>query len=258
MTHGPIVVTGAGGVIGTILLPALAMNSEITAVDLCPAPTDLPRSVTWLQGSLNRAGFVRQALIGSSAVIHLATGAQQGWRGLRDVDISATKNLLDIAAQERVQRVILASSNHVVGGHELDAHAVGRPSPATLVSLSSPVRPDSAYGAAKVFAEAYGRAVAERGPTAVSCLRIGTVCANDSPEAAQAETKFSYLPGGRNGRLARLGATWLRHEDLIRIVREELDSSQRFRLRFAVSDSQARFWSLDVLTWNGESDYPLS
>jgi hypothetical protein len=114
-----------------------------------------------------------------------------------------------------------------------------------------PVRPDSFYAAAKVFAEAYGRKAAELGVLNVSCLRLGTVRRLDDPRAAATEDEFSSVPGGIAGRRRRLAATWLKHADLISVVQDELASRERFRLRFGVSDNPDRFWSLEVASWDG-------
>ncbi len=237
--------------IGTILLPALCERAHVTAIDL-RIPSERPQGVRWVCASAGDPVVVRRVLRRADAVIHLATGARAGWRGIRDVDIAATRTLLDAARQAGTRRAILASTNHVSGGAELDARQRSSPIPTELIGIGDPIRPDSTYAAAKAFSEAYGRMVAEASETAVSCLRLGTVRLHDEPSMAVDEPEFGGLPGGKEGRLRRLRATWLSHRDLVGQVLEELDSTERFRLRFAVSESPERFWSLDVLTWDGK------
>ncbi len=209
-----------------------------------------------VRGDVGDRELLRRCLEPGGAVVHLATGVSRGWEGLLAVDMLGTRNVLDAAAQIGVRRVILASTNHVVGGFELDYFRRGLvPGPGTdaaniLVRPTDPIRPDSEYGAAKAFGEGYGRFIAETTETAVTCLRIGTVAPVDDPAAYATSPGFAHIPGGAEGTGRRLRATWLYHADLLRIVREELAASDHFRLRFAVSDNPGRFWSLDTYRWN--------
>jgi nucleoside-diphosphate-sugar epimerase len=170
---------------------------------------------------------------------------------LLEVDIVGTRTVLDAAAAAGVRRVVLASTNHVAGGIELDAVRGARPSGNGGLAV---VRPDSPYGAAKAFGEAYGRFISESTTTAVSCLRIGSVRPDGAapPEVAPDEVA-PYWPRellAPDALAARLERTRLRGEDLISIVDEELEARDRFRLRWAVSDNPGRPWPLDVAVWN--------
>jgi nucleoside-diphosphate-sugar epimerase len=250
-----ILITGAAGTIGSILAGALSGDGDVTGLDLADADGD---SAGWrfVRGDVGDRDLLERSLESPDVVIHLATGATRGWDGLLDVEIRATKQLLDLAALAGIRRVILASTNHVAGGFELDYFRRGlssgnREPGAVLVEPTDPIRPDSPYGAAKAFGEAYGRFIAETSATAVSCLRIGTVAPLDDPAAYATSPKFAFIPGGPEGVERRLRATWLTHPDLIRLVHEELAAADRFRLRFGVSDNPGRFWSLRTYCWTG-------
>ena len=243
-----VLVTGAGGTIGTVLLPRLAEVAEVTTLDVTPLAT-AEHSVRHVEGSIEDVDLLREFSQKTTHVIHLARDDPASWDALLNVDISGTRNVFAVAAESGVQRVIFASSTHPVGGLERDLlrgisedikeqHAFGE------------LRPDSEYGVAKAFGEAYGRFVAEHTSLAVSCLRIGTMRPVDEPERYADEAGFSYIPGGREGVLRRLRATWLYHDDLWRIVQEELAASDKFRVRFGVSESPGRFWPLEVRCWN--------
>jgi uronate dehydrogenase len=248
-------ITGAAGTIGGILAPALSDDLLVTGLDVVDAGN---RSGAWrtVRGDVGDRGLLRRCLQPGGAVVHLATGLPRGWDGLLAVDVLGTKGLLDAAAEVGVRRVILASTNHVAGGFELDYFrrgvAPGLGTVAAVVRPTDPIRPDSEYGAAKAFGEAYGRFIAETTETAVSCLRIGTVAPVDDPAAHAASPGFANIPGGVEGIGRRLRATWLYHADLLRIVREELAADDRFRLRFGVSDNPGRFWSLETYRWNAQ------
>jgi nucleoside-diphosphate-sugar epimerase len=251
---GDILITGAAGTIGGVLAPALSDHLLVTGLDVVDVGT-ASRGWQTIPGDVGDRELLRRYLQPGGAVVHLATGASGGWEGLLAVDLLGTKSVLDVAALVGTRRVILASTNHVVGGFELDyfrrgvAPGLGTVE-ADLVRPTDPIRPDSEYGAAKAFGEAYGRFIAETSETAVSCLRIGTVAPVDDPAAYAISPNFAHIPGGAEGVGRRLRATWLYHADLLRIVREELAASDQFRLRFAVSDNPGRFWSLETYRWN--------
>jgi nucleoside-diphosphate-sugar epimerase len=258
MEHqGDILVTGAAGTIGGIVMPAISKEMRVTGIDVVESDTesDAPRLI---RGDVADRTVIRQCLRPGGTALHLATGMARGWEGLLAVDVLGTKNLLDVAAQVGVARVILASTNHVAGGFELDHFRRGATpgavaiEPEDIVRPTDPIRPDSDYGAAKAFGEAYARFIAETTQIAVSCLRIGTVAPVDDPDAYATSPAFGHIPGGPEGVGRRLRATWLYHADLLRVVREELAASDRFRLRFAVSDNPGRFWSLETYRWNAD------
>jgi len=179
-------------------------------------------------------------------VLHLAHGAGQGWEGLRVVDIDGTRNVLDGALRGPCRRVVIGSSNHVVGWSELD-YMAGLEVALPVGPQSSP-RPDGLYGVAKVAGEALARAAAEHGGLQVSVLRIGTVRADDDLARAASDPSFAYI-GDHEAVHRRLERTWLFHADLVRIVRDEFTASETFRLRYATSSPDDEVWSSEVLTW---------
>ena len=241
-----ILVTGAAGVIGRIVVSDLARDYSVLAVDVKERPPFWPDSVAYLRESAASVE-VADALPGTRFVLHLSTAADQDWRALADVVIGQTRWLLRQAASASVERVVLASTNNVTGGYERDL-LQGRLRTLDPALLFSTPRPDSEYAAAKLFVEGYGRYIADSTQTSISCLRIGTVRSEDDPSAAVEEPGFEWIPGGKDGRSSRFRRTWLHHDDLSRIVREELQATEPFRLRYAVSDNPGRYWPLSVST----------
>jgi uronate dehydrogenase len=115
-----------------------------------------------------------------------------------------------------VTRIVYASSNH----------AVGRTPRRDLVSDDALPRPDTFYGVGKVAAEAVLHLYADRyGLDAVAC-RIG-----------------SFLPQPET---ARNLATWLSHDDCVRMVDAALTTpAPGFAVLYGISANTRAWWDLE-------------
>jgi len=131
-----VAVTGAAGFVGRSVLARLRETGvETVAIDRTPGDGVLA-------GDLSDPAFRRDALAGSSAVIHLA--AIPGGAAEADYDLSRRVNLdVTLALMEEARgRFVHASSIAVFGAP-----------PAELVDDDTPPRPLSTYGAHKLMAE---------------------------------------------------------------------------------------------------------
>lgn len=160
-----ILVTGASGRIGRILVPALvAAGHQITTLDRTP-PDQSDPSVAYVPGDITDARLMAKLSAGQDALIHLAAHPTAfEWEDIQQPNIAGAATVIEAAAAAGVARLILASSIHVAGHAPLDTH----------FHAALPVRPDSPYGASKVFAEAVLRYAHERYGCAAYALRIGT------------------------------------------------------------------------------------
>jgi len=129
-----VLVTGASGCLGGVLLPALLADASIesvTAIDLRPGSHSHPR-LRSLQIDI-AAPQARAALPGHDAVIHLAYMVLRGRRTLaamERVNVEASAGLLIAAARAGVRRQILLSSAAIYGnGEALDETAAPAPLP---------------------------------------------------------------------------------------------------------------------------------
>lgn len=191
-----VLVTGGAGFIGTHLVAALATaGNEIVVLDnlhRSRVPLERLPGVHFIEGDLRDRQMVYTASRGVRAIYHL--GAQSNvLEAVANVDYSfmtnvmGTYHVLAAALEERVERVVFASSREVYG----ESHDVP-------VVEECPLNPQNAYGASKASAEVYCRAFQRTYGLDVSVLRLGNV----------------YGPGDY-GRVIPL---WLerarRHEDL--------------------------------------------
>lgn len=243
-TAKTILITGAAGVVGSIAADSLRKDFRLIALDLkMPSRPELYHEIH--TGNLNDPDLVMAAASEADYILHLSGGVSSGWPGLLDSEISGTRNVLNAALAQQTRRVIMASSNHVTGWHELDQIA-GRTD--RKYEWTDPIRPDGLYGASKAFVEALGRSAAEYAGLPVSVLRIGTMRLEDSPNQLRNDPSFKFV-GTPDDVVARMNRTWLYHEDFDKILREELRADETFRLRFAVSGEESP-WTTEVLSWS--------
>jgi len=229
-----VLVTGAAGLIGRILLDGLADEYAVHGLDVRRGP-----GVDHVVDA-SRGRRLTRRFEGMRAVVDLAADASvsASWKTVSGNNIPATANALEAAREAGVQRVVFASSNHVVGMYERDepyaSIVAGRYEGLDaddLPRLTSdvPIRPDGPYGIGKAFGEAAARYYAEEHGLSAICLRIGTVNAANRPESP------------------RQFATLLTHRDLVQLVRCCLAApdSVRFAVLYGVSANTWRFWDLE-------------
>jgi nucleoside-diphosphate-sugar epimerase len=230
-----VLVTGAGGRIGTILRAGLGAGYEVHGVDARRS-----KRLAWKHADLKRLRTAVRATSGCEAVVDLAAdpSPRSGWGTVYGNNVAITWNVLEAACQQGVERLVFASSNHVVGLFERDepyasivtGHYEGlTPETVPLLDSRAPIRPDSPYGVGKALGEAAARYFAEEHGLSVVCLRIGTVTAS-----------------GRPGSVREL-ATLLTHGDLVRLVRSSLEAPAdlRFGIYYGVSANTWRIWDIE-------------
>ncbi len=212
-----VLMTGAGGRIGIALREQLRGTYEhLRLADIGPqAPAGPGESVVELD--VRDPGALEAAMAGIDCVVHLAgVPGSASWRDTLSTNIDGTWQVFEAARLQGVRRVVYASSNHAVGFHRR----------AVTLDASSPPRPDSAYGAAKVFGESLGRLFADKYGLSVACLRIGTFRTPDRP------TEPRHL------------LSWISHRDLAQLVRRCIDHpAYHYLIAYGVSANTRSRWS---------------
>ncbi|MFC4989251.1 NAD-dependent epimerase/dehydratase family protein [Saliphagus infecundisoli] len=101
---------------------------------------------------------VREKLDNVDTVIHLAgaSSPDTDWDTVVDLTVQGTKNVLDAAVENGIDRVVFVSSNHAVGTY--NAADPTNPKSMTIgdartVDPDDPTRPDSFYGVSKIACE---------------------------------------------------------------------------------------------------------
>ncbi|WP_405163342.1 NAD(P)-dependent oxidoreductase [Nocardia sp. NBC_01499] len=165
-----ILITGAGGGIGTLMRPRLRHPDRVLRLlDLTelPAPTTDER-VEIVTGSLTDADTMVAACRDVDAIIHLGgISREDSWERVLAVNVDGTHTVLEAARQAGVSRIVLASSNHAVGYRAVETDP-------NLIAGEAPPRPDTYYGFSKAAIEALGSLYHSRFGMDVICVRIGS------------------------------------------------------------------------------------
>lgn len=223
-----VAVTGGNGLVGTVLRDRIGDRFDFRWLSHAQADvTDLDALLT--------------AFDGADAVVHLAAAADvtSPWEPVLNANVIGTYNVYEAARRAKVDLVVFASSNHAVGMYMWDDERFADPEHPDLVGTDVPPRPDSLYGASKVWGEALGRLYAERRGLRVICLRIGWVTADDQ---LSEDTAARQEPA----RVARRApGMWMSQRDCASLIEAALRSDLSFGIVNGVSDNRGRWFSLD-------------
>lgn len=209
-----VLVTGAAGGVATRLRKLLrGVYPRIRWSDLQP-PKDLAADEEFVPADLADIAAVQKAVDGMQGIVHLGGFSVEGpWETVLNSNIVGCYNLFEAARRKRVERVVFASSNHVVGFYPRRRR----------IGVGDPVRPDTRYGLSKAFGEALGALYAFKHGIRVTCIRIGNV--DDAPVDRR-----------------RL-SIWLKPEDLVQLIRIGLEHpALRYEIFFGASDNDRGFW----------------
>jgi uronate dehydrogenase len=211
-----ILITGAAGKIGDALRKGLRGGYPlIRLLDIAPLGT-AEAGEEIVAADICDMAALENAMAGIDCVVHLAGASEEAeWEKVLPLNIEGCFNVYEAARRQGVKRVVFASSNHAVGFHRRER----------FLDNTVAVRPDSRYGASKVFGEALGRLYADKHGLSVACLRIGTFRTPDRPIDAR-------------GLL-----TWLSHSDMVQLARRCIDHpNYHFVIVYGVSRNLRSRW----------------
>jgi uronate dehydrogenase len=162
---GRLLITGAAGAIGTVLRRDLGPRwAHVRGLDRRAYDPVVPGEEV-VVGDLRDEGHVAEAVRDVDAIVHLAgVPSESGFEEVMEHNILGTYRVLEAARRHGVRRVVIASSNHVVG-----FHSVGE-----FLDDSATLRPDTFYGVSKVAGEGLASLYADKFGLATVSVRIGT------------------------------------------------------------------------------------
>lgn len=192
-----VVVTGAAGAIGTLVVSRLGARWSIRATDI--------RSGAGIEHlDVIDVDRCRIMFEGADAVVHLAANPDPAseWSELQGPNVVGAYAVAVAARDCGVRRLVLASSlqTGMAYPHTRQRRAEDAPRPANL------------YGATKAWAEALGSWIAATSDTSVVALRIGLF--SERP------------PAGDHGTPDNVPA-WLSHGDCVRLVQAAVETERQ-------------------------------
>ncbi len=229
---GKIFITGAFGVIGTALAD---LPGEKVFFDKA-VPNQFLGEPNVVQGDIQDQALLEESMEDCTAVVHLAASSsvKSSWEEVLNDNILGTQAVLEAAKTTGIERVVFASSNHVVGMYENDNKPeIYEPGHGIMLSKETKPRPDSLYGVSKLFGENLGRYIAEKeqGPKFYS-IRIGRVFGKEHEYYEEDEK--------------RMRALWLSRRDLVQLVQRGLHyKGPQFDIFYGVSDNPTRWLDIE-------------
>ena len=204
-----LVLTGAAGRLGSYLREPLSkLCDELVSSDIVDGIGKLYAGERYQRADLTKYDEINALLEGAEMVIHFgAIGDEAPFETLLGPNFIGAYNVWEAAHQQKLRRVIYASSIHAVGMYKRQE----------FIGTNVPHRPDTFYGLAKCFAEDLASLYWDKRQLESVCLRIISAAQVTSPRA--------------------LG-TWLSYDDLIHLVTRAIDApTTGFSVIYGVSNN---------------------
>src|SRR5689334_10575065 len=207
-----VLMTGAGGSVGSMLRPELSGKYKLRLSDIKPI-TQLATGESFMRGNIESLTDMIKVSKGVDAIIHLGGFAVEGpWDIILRSNIIGCYNMFEAARINGVKRILFATSNHACGFYRRDHKIDHRVYP----------KPDSRYGVSKVFGEQIGSLYADKYGLEVFCIRIGNT---------------AHAPADK-----RRLSIWVSPRDLAQLMEIGIDHRDiKFEIVYGVSGNQ-RSW----------------
>ena len=213
-----ILITGASGTIGSVLMKCLSEKHHVIGIDKVSSKNVMTLDIA------NEQERLYELLKDIDAVIHLAWDIKEAGTAL-DVAITENKIMGEImyafSLEQKVKRFILASSVHVSFGHINYTHPGIVEDHNILhgkkITTGDGYFPLGIYGASKVYLETLGKAYCEKGLQVVA-VRFGNVTKDNG---------FGEYP------------FWLSHGDCCQFIEKCIETKNlpKYSVFFAISDN---------------------
>jgi uronate dehydrogenase len=209
-----VLVTGADGNIGKCLRMGLRGHYPVLRLSHRRPFGEPEAGEEIVLANLDNFDEVSTMMDGVDAVVHMGGKGNEGdWHTVVQANVIGTINLFEAARIHKVRRVVLASTNHVVGYYRRDR----------MVGPEDSPRPDSRYATTKVFSEAVARLYADKYGLSVICQRIG--CFRTEPADV------------------RMLSEWVSPRDMVQLTRRCIDAPDiHFEVVYGVSNNTRTWW----------------
>lgn len=169
-----VLLTGAGGRIGTMFRAAVAGQYDFVLVDKDRCKITDPAGAKVVEADLADLAVCHKLCAGIDTVVHLAADPSTTadfYASLLDNNIKAVYNIFRAAKDQGCRRVVYASSIQVIEGYPLDVQA----------KVDAPIKPMNMYAVAKAFGEATAHYFAYAEGLSSIAVRVGAYEGNRAP-----------------------------------------------------------------------------
>ncbi|HEY7741088.1 MAG TPA: NAD(P)-dependent oxidoreductase [Steroidobacteraceae bacterium] len=244
-----VLVTGSSGRIGGAIAARLSLRHQVSGFDLRPGP------LTAVTGDLRDTTLLARELPGVDAVVHTAALhvpdlASRAAQEFREVNVDATRRLLQACGEAGVRRFVYTSTTSLYGDAMLPQGA------AVWVTESLVPRPRDVYDETKLAAEEACREAAQAGLACVA-LRMSRCFPEeprllaiyrlyrgvDAEDVAQAHELALAAPAGAFAAYNVSAPTPFREPDCTRLL-EDAAAVVQERLPWAAAEFARRGWQL--------------
>jgi uronate dehydrogenase len=216
-----ILLTGAAGNLGRVLRRQLRGRFSLLRVSDIGEMVVAEAGEEVVRCDLSNAEATKRLCTGIDAILHFgAQSTEAPWPAVLSANITGSINLWEAARLSGVQRILFASSNHVVGLYRRTDRFDHKIQP----------RPDGRYGLSKAFGEDLASLYALKHGIGGFCMRIGSCFEKPINE--------------------RMLSTWLSFADLDRLIHVGLTADYLFEIVYGQSRN-ARAW------WDNSNAYRL-
>ena len=228
MNKKKILITGAGGRVGSIICPELSELYDLRFFDTKKLKSTKNEEI--FIGNILDIKSLQSAMEDIDVVIHLAAISDEDdfVNKILPINIQGTYNVLESAKNSKVKKVILASTMQTIWNYPNNK----------VITTNMPSRPFNIYACSKLFGENLGRYYSEKFGISVICLRIGYMLPYGHEWLEDSEKKKS----------------WISPKDLIQIINKCIDNENlKYEIFFAISENENAY--LDISNLKDKINY---
>ena len=210
-----ILLTGAAGIIGSLIRPLLRLCYEHVVLTDLAQIENVADNESFVQGDIADLEFVTRIAGEVDGIVHFAgrVGPDYSFDEVLTANIVGTHNVFAAARAQGVSRVVYASSHHAVGYWKRS----------DCIDETALPRPDSQYGLSKAFGESVASYYSDKFAIDVLAIRIGFCSAQVIDE--------------------RRLHTWISPRDLVQLIQIGLMTPNLgFEIVYGVSDNPDPFF----------------
>ena len=210
-----LLLTGAAGGLGKVLRERLKPYADVLRLsDIGAMQGAIGPQEEVVPCDLADKQAVDALVAGCDAIVHLGgVSVERPFEEILEANIRGVFHVYEAARRHGVQRVVFASSNHVIGFYKQDEH----------IDANARRRPDGYYGLSKSFGEDMANFYFDRYGIETVSIRIG-----------------SSFPEPANRRMMH---TWLSYRDLTTLIEKSLFTpGVGHTIVYGASDNEGLWW----------------